>query len=142
MNFATSCIVRGSRTPVTEPKVEGVAMLSARVVKFVWLKTLKTSHLSWIDFDSLKRMYFDRVASKRVVGGPVMTLRDSLPTRLTPAGGLAKQAVLNHCAKVCGAPWFGSQTRSGRAPEGDEPSSPSPAGSFDEVVAVKPRPVK
>ena len=29
----------------------------------------------------------------------------------------------------------------GRAPEGELPSSPSPAGSFDEVAGLKPRPL-
>src|SRR2546426_4366976 len=116
-------------------------MLVLKVVKFVWLNMLNTSHRSWTDFDSPKRMFFDNVASKRVVGRPVMTLRDSLPTRLTPAGGFAKQAVLNHCSKVWGAPAFGSQIASGLAPEGDEPRSPSPAGSLEEVVAENPRPV-
>src|SRR2546421_9924733 len=117
-------------------------MLVLKVVKFVWLKTLKTSNRSCTDFASLNRMFLASVASKRVVGGPRMTLRDSLPTRLTPAGGLAKQAVLKYCAKVWGAPALGSQIASGLAPEGDEPRKPMPAGSLEEVVALKPKPVK
>ena len=142
MNFKPSCMVRGSRTPVTVPKVAGVEKASARVVKFVWLKMLKTSHRSCTDFDSLNLMLLARVASKRVVGGPVMTLRDSLPTRFTPAGTLAKQAVLNHCAKVLAPPEFGSQITSGLKPDGDAPSSPRPGASILAVVAVKPKPVK
>src|SRR5207248_7455602 len=111
------------------------------VAKFVWLKTLKTSHRSWSDFDSLKLMLFERVASKRVVGGPLIVFRPALPTRLTPAGGLAKQAVLNHCKSVCGAFAFGSHIMSGLAPEGDDPRKPIPAGSLEEVAGENPKPV-
>ena len=88
-------------------------------MKFVWLKILKTSQRNWTDFDSLNLMLFASVASNRVVDGPRMVLRPALPTRFTPAGGLAKQAVLYHCKKVCGALAFGSQITSGRAADGD-----------------------
>src|SRR5438270_11529685 len=103
MNFTPSCIVRGSRTFVTVPKVAGVLNASARVVKFVWLKILKTSHRSCSDFDSLKRMFLERVASKRVVGGPMITFRDSLPPRVDTVG-VAKHAVLNQLANVLAPP--------------------------------------
>src|SRR6267142_127109 len=136
-----SCMVRGSRTPVTVPKVAGVEKASANVVKFVWLKILKTSQRNWTDFVSLNLMLLASVASKRVVGGPMMTLRDSLPTRFNPAGTFAKQVVLNHWAKVRAPPEFGSQIMSGLGPEGDVPRNPIPAGSCEALVAVKPRPV-
>src|SRR6266403_3132136 len=90
-----------------------------KVVKFVWLKILKTSHRNWSDLDSLRRILFASVASNLVVGGPRMVLRPAFPTRLTPAGGFAKQAVLNHCVTRCGAPAFGSQLASGLPPAGD-----------------------
>src|SRR5260370_13658986 len=115
-------------------------MLRFRVAKFVWLNMLKTSHRSCSDFDSPKRMFLARVASKRVVGGPRMTLRDSFPTRLTPAGGLAKQAILSHCVNVCGAPAFGSQFTSGLGPEGPDTRNPIPAGSLIEVLAGETNP--
>src|ERR1041385_6677119 len=97
------------------------------VVKFVWLKILKTSHRNWRDLDSVKRILFESVASNRVVGGPRIVLRPAFPTRLTPAGGFAKQAVLNHCVTRWGALACGSQRKSGRAAEGDDPSKPRPA---------------
>src|SRR2546423_12322662 len=86
-------------------------------------------------------MLFANVVSKRVVDGPRIVLRRASQTRLTPAGGFAKQAVLNHCVTRCGALTCGSQRKSGRAPEGDDPSNPSPAGSFDDVDGVNPIPV-
>src|SRR5260370_32510118 len=142
MIFIPSCMFRGSRTPVTVPKVAGVEKASANVVKFVWLNTLKTSHRSCTDVVSLNLKVLARVASKRVVGGPLMTPRDSLPTRFTPGGTLAKQAVLKNCAKVPALPEFGSQIISGLKPDGDAPSSPRPAASILAVVAVNGRPVK
>src|SRR6185295_5214602 len=85
-NFTPSCIVRGSRTLLTEPKVAGVVEARFKVVKFVWLKMLKTSKRNCTDFDSSNLMLLARVASRRVVGGPRMTLRDSLPAAFDPAG--------------------------------------------------------
>src|SRR5882724_1818648 len=102
---------------------------------------LKTSQRNCSDLDSVNRMFFDSVASKRVVGGPLMTLRPALPTRLTPAGGFAKQAVLNHCRSVCGAFALGSHIMSGLPAEGDDPRKPIPLGSLLEVAGVNPNPV-
>src|SRR6266404_946955 len=133
---------RGSRTPVTVPKVAGLERGSATVVKFVWLNTLKTSHRSCTDFVSSNLKDLASVASKRVVDGPVMTPRDSLPTRFSPAGTLAKQAVLKNCAKVFAPPEFLSQITSGRKPYGLAPSSPMPRSNMLAVVAVSGRPVK
>src|ERR1041385_277883 len=103
---------------------------------------LNHSQRSWKLRDSPRLKLFASVASNRVVEGPLITLRPAFPTRLTPAGGLAKQAVLKNCSNLCGALLFGSQIMSGRAPEGELPSNPNPAGSFDEVAGLNPSPVK
>src|SRR5258708_4779674 len=134
-------MVRGSRTPVTVPKVAGVETARASVVKFVWLKILKTSQRNCSEAFSPNLILLARVASKRVVVGPVTTPRASLPTRLTPAGTLAKQAVLKNCAKVLAPPVFGSQVTSGLKPDGDAPNSPSPGASMLAVVTVNGKPV-
>src|SRR5437763_16417828 len=102
---------------------------------------MKTSDRNWTDLYSLKRILFESVASHRVVGGPKIALRPALPTRLPPAGGFAKQAVLNHWVTRCGALAFGSQITSGLGPEGPETRNPIPAGSFDDVDGLNPIPV-
>src|SRR5215831_12003133 len=103
MNLAPSCIVRGSRVVPMRPNRVLVTFRLEIVAKFVWLKMLNTSQRNCSDFDSPNRIFFVRVASKRVVGGPKITFLPALPTRFCPAGGFAKHAVVNHCKSVCGA---------------------------------------
>src|ERR671935_715087 len=139
-------MLRGSRTAKTCPKVVDVLLILLvldRLLKLVWLKTLKASPRSCRRAFSPRLMFLNREKSTRFVGGPLMTPRPALPTTFGKGGAVGfcwTQEVLNHCSNVCGAPWFGSHSRFGRLPAMMAGTLPSPAAS-KLVVGVYPRPL-
>src|SRR5215211_2889304 len=116
------------------------------VLKFVWLKMLKTSPRSCSRYLSLKRTFLKSEKSKRFVGGPLMTPRGALPRVLDTGAAVGfgwMHEVLGvmsiHATKVCGAFALGSQRRFGRLPATSAGILPSQAASSF-VVTVNGRP--
>src|SRR6266567_7438349 len=87
-------------------------------------------------------MFLNSEKSTRFVGGPLIMPRPALPTTFATGGAVGlgcKQAVLNHCSNVCGAPELGSHNTFGRLPATKAGMFPRPAASKF-VVGVNPSP--
>src|SRR5215213_463796 len=150
VSFAPSCIVRGSRTVLIVPNVLPRFWIARLVIplKFVLLKTLKTSPRSCSFHVSPKRKFLKVEKSTRLVGGPSIVPRPALPTTFgkpVPVVGLiwkhTEPGVLAiHDSNVCGALAFGSQTTLGRFPAIRAGTFPKPAAS-KLVVAVNGKPL-
>src|SRR3954464_14303954 len=135
VSLMPSWMLRGSRTAKTWPKVADVTailLVLERLLKFVWLKTLKASPRSCSRTRSLMRMFLNREKSNRFVGGPSMTPRPALPTKFGKGAAVGfgwTHETLNHCSNVCGAFSFGSHSRFGRLPAMAAGTLPSPEAS-------------
>src|SRR5689334_9328506 len=118
------------------------------VLKFVWLKILKTSPRNWSFQVSPKRKFLNVEKSTRLVGGPWIVPRPALPTTFaTPVpevGLIWKHTVPGvlpiHDSNVCGAFALTSQVTFGRLPAISAGTLPRPAAS-KLVVAVNGKPL-
>src|ERR1051326_1933661 len=136
-------MVRGSRTAPITPKTVEATLVLAKLLKFVWLKTLNASARSCSFFVSPNEKFLKSGKSRRLEEGPMMMPRPALPRAngAVPEVGFGwKHWVLKNFSNVCGAPAFGSHNTFGRLPAMMAGMLPSPVGSKFAPVTVNGRP--
>src|SRR6266581_2563272 len=102
-------MIRGSRVLSTRPKLPD-CLVSRMPSKLVWLKILKASARNCRLVCSRIFVFLKREISHRCNPEPRTEPRGAFPGGPAATGRFTNAAVLNHLAKVCGAPLLGLLT--------------------------------